>query len=79
MGKYNSALFLVMHNIGEMRYSQKKKNIQISWIHSSSDGRLSIAKVEVGEVNIVLSNVYAPTENIYKPFLIDTFKDALKH
>ena len=51
------------HSRGVAILVKENGNFQTRLIHSSSDGRLIIAKVEAGEVNILLANVYAPTEN----------------
>ena len=58
---------------------KENEKFQISLIHSSSDGRLIIAKVEAGEVNILLTNVYAPTENKNKNAVYKYVQRCLKN
>ena len=67
------------HSRGVAILVKENVNFQISLIHSSSDGRLIIAKVEAGEVNILLANVYAPTENKNKNAFYKYVQRCLKN
>ena len=66
------------HTRGVAILVKENVNFKISLIHSATDGRF-IAKVEAGEENILLANVYAPTENKNKNAFYKYVQSCLKN
>ena len=67
------------HSRGVSILVRKGVHFQTSLIHTSNDGRLVVVKVEVDEVKILLTNVYAPTEKKNKHSFFKSVQRCFKN